>query len=115
MYMGLFFSSKKPAVSGSGVGSSLAHSLDRNSRGKITQKELKFAEKRMIDEVGRHATARIMPGLLASMDSDGHMGGKNISTKEVDTALDSLKKERRWSGVTEHDIEDTKNILSEYQ
>ncbi|MFZ2187160.1 MAG: hypothetical protein WAV46_00830 [Candidatus Moraniibacteriota bacterium] len=112
--MGLFFSSKKPAVSSVGTGSSLARSLDRNSRGRITPRELKFVEKRLKEEVGHHDTERIMEGLRPNMDSDGQLGGKNISARESSDALDYMEKGHH-GGVSTKDIDTARKILDEYQ
>lgn len=112
--MGLFFSSKKPVVSSSIGGGSLAHSLDRNSRGKIISRELPFVEKRLRQEMGKYKAEKIMNGLQPNMDSDGRLGGKNISDKEGSDALDYLKK-GRYNNLSSTDIKKAKDILSEYE
>ncbi|MDD2766199.1 MAG: hypothetical protein PHH40_00360 [Candidatus Moranbacteria bacterium] len=115
--MGLFFSSKKPAVptTPSAKGSvSLAHKYDRNSRGRITETEFKFLETRLKQEMSHSDAKRILEGIRPNLDSDGHYGGKNISTKEANDSLDYMKRNHH-SGLSNSDIEKARDILSEYQ
>lgn len=112
--MGLFFSSKKPVVPSSVGGGSLAHSLDRNSRGRIIPRELPFVEKKLRQEMGNYKAEKIMEGLQPNMDSDGRLGGENISAKEGSDALDYLKK-GRYNNLSSGDINEAKDILNEFQ
>lgn len=115
--MGLFFSSKKPVTSPtpSATGSSsLAHKFDRNSKGRITPHEFSFLEKRLKQEMSHPDAERILEGLRPNMDSDGHYGGKNISAKEGNDALDYMKKSHH-SGLSDSDVEKARDILSQYE
>ncbi|OIP60118.1 MAG: hypothetical protein COZ29_01120 [Candidatus Moranbacteria bacterium CG_4_10_14_3_um_filter_45_9] len=113
-YMGLFFPSKKPTVSGAVGGKSVAHSLDRNSRGRITPRELPLVEKKLKEEMGHYKAEKIMEGLHPNMDSDGRLGGSNISAKEGSDTLDYLKK-GRYNNLSSMDIKKAKDILGEFQ
>lgn len=112
--MGLFFSSKKPVASSNVGGKSLAHSLDRNSRGRITPRELPLVEKRLKQEMGHYHAGQIMEGLRPNMDSDGRLGGKSINESEINDSLDYMKK-NRYSSLSGSDIKKVKDILSEFQ
>jgi hypothetical protein len=116
--MGLFslMYRKKPASSGSlGSGSSL-HERDLNSRGRITPRELPYIKRNLIRNGGlTHSEAeRVMEQLNTNLDTDGRLGGRNVSSKEVDNILDTLKKSR-YNHMDSGDLDTTRKILEEYQ
>lgn len=116
--MGLFslMSRKKPASSSDlGSGSSL-HKSDLNSRGKITPRELPYIKRNLIHNGGlTHSEAeRVMEQLKTNMDSDGRLGGRNVSSKEIDHIMKTLEKSR-YNHLDSGDLKDTRDILEEYE
>jgi hypothetical protein len=114
--MGLFslMSRKKPISSGSLGGGLPQHQYDHNSRGRITPREMSFVKHRLVDKLGHRKAEEVMGQLEAHMDNDGRLGGRNVSSKEVESTLKILKK-GRYNHMDSGDLDATRKILEEYQ
>lgn len=116
--MGLFslMSRKSPASSGGLGGGSSLHKSDLNSRGKITPRELPYIKRNLIRNGGlTHSEAeRVMEQLDTNMDTDGRLGGRNVSSKEIDHIMKTLEK-GRYNHMDSGDLGAAKKILEEYE
>ena len=118
--MGLFFpsSAKRPDSSGSaesGEEHKLSlHKYDRNSRGKIMQKEIPLIHRRLVNRLGRAKAERVMEQLEANMDTDGSLGAKNVSSKEIDALMRTLEKSD-YSNLDMSDLNKAREILEAYE
>jgi len=115
--MGLFFSSKKPTTpvaSGSQNSHSTAGRFDRNSKGRITQKEFRLIGTKLKNSMNRADAERLLEGLRPNMDRDGFSGGHSMSKKEVQETLDYMAKNHH-TGLSSSDIEKARTIIDEYE
>ena len=77
-------------------------------------RELPLIHRRLVGRLGRVKAEKVMEQLEAHLDTDGALGAKNVSSKEIDTLMHTLEKSD-YNDLDRSDLNKAREILERYE